>query len=85
MSGGLAGTLLWVVAMPGDNLKSRIQTDTIGKYKSLNHCVVDLYTHAGFGGFYRGFTPTMLRAFPTNAICFLFYELTMDFLSKNQR
>ena len=28
MSGGLAGSLLWTLGMPGDTMKSKWQTDT---------------------------------------------------------
>jgi len=34
MSGGLAGSLLWTLGMPGDTMKSKWQTDT-GKNQKL--------------------------------------------------
>jgi solute carrier family 25 (mitochondrial carnitine/acylcarnitine transporter), member 20/29 len=39
------------------------------------------YREDGLKGFYRGMTPTVLRAFPTNAAAYFTYELIMKILS----
>jgi solute carrier family 25 (mitochondrial carnitine/acylcarnitine transporter), member 20/29 len=39
------------------------------------------YHSDGLKGFYRGVTPTILRAFPTNASAYFAYETIMNVLS----
>jgi solute carrier family 25 carnitine/acylcarnitine transporter 20/29 len=39
-----------------------------------------IYTGEGVQGFFRGLTPTLLRAFPVNACAFFVYEGTMRVL-----
>ena len=81
MSGGVAGIAFWTVGMPADVMKSRLQTDTTGKYKTLNDVAIGVFKDGGLGAFYKGFTPTIMRSAPVNAVCFLFYELTINILS----
>jgi solute carrier family 25 carnitine/acylcarnitine transporter 20/29 len=45
-------------------------------------CVSKVYAKEGLGGFFRGFSPAMVRAFPANAACFLGYEYTKAFLMR---
>lgn len=76
-AGGMAGIFNWIVAIPPDVLKSRLQTAPEGKYKGI----VDVFKHLikteGIRAMYKGCTPVMLRAFPANACCFLGYEGAM--------
>ena len=58
----------------------RLQTDTTGKYKTLKDVAVGVYRDGGLRAFYKGFTPTIMRSAPVNAVCFLFYEITMNLL-----
>ena len=80
--GGLAGAALWTAGMPFDVVKSRYQTDTAGKYKSLKHVVTHTYANGGIKSFYKGYVPTIIRSFPANAVCFCMYEVTMTYLNK---
>ena len=80
MAGGFAGILFWIAALPADRLKSIYQTDIENKFKSGSQVVQHIIKNDGFLGFYKGFTPTIIRAFPSNSICFLFYSLAYDFL-----
>ncbi|CAG0889531.1 unnamed protein product [Darwinula stevensoni] len=77
-AGGMAGVFNWLVAIPPDVLKSRLQTAPEGMYP---RGIRDVFAHAmreeGIRAMYKGTVPVMLRAFPANAACFLGFEVTM--------
>eukprot|EP01089_Gocevia_fonbrunei_P004700 TRINITY_DN1473_c0_g1_i4.p1 TRINITY_DN1473_c0_g1~~TRINITY_DN1473_c0_g1_i4.p1 ORF type:complete len:295 (+),score=44.51 TRINITY_DN1473_c0_g1_i4:171-1055(+) len=79
VAGGIAGFSYWLCSYPFDVIKSRIQTDasdpTLRKYKNTLDCTKQLYRAEGLRGFWRGFTPCLLSAFPANAACFFCYEV----------
>ncbi|CAK9305048.1 unnamed protein product [Gordionus sp. m RMFG-2023] len=89
LAGGLAGIANWIIAIPPDVLKSRLQTAPEGKYPNgVRSVISEIFTEtkgqsrfAKLSTFYKGFGPVMLRAFPANAACFMGYELTMKFLN----
>lgn len=81
LAGGTAGILFWVVAIPPDVLKSRLQTAPESQYPNGLRDVFKTVIHQeGVRGLYKGATAVFLRAFPANAACFLGYELAMEFL-----
>jgi solute carrier family 25 carnitine/acylcarnitine transporter 20/29 len=81
-AGGMAGIFNWLVAIPPDVLKSRLQTAPEGTYpKGMRSVFAELMREEGIFALYKGVTPVMLRAFPANAACFLGYELCMKFLN----
>lgn len=45
--GGVAGSLSWTSCYPVDVVKSRIQADTVGKYKSFFDCAKKSYQEEG--------------------------------------
>lgn len=74
-AGGMAGIANWIVGMPADVLKSRLQTAPEGKYPGgLKDVFRELMRKEGPLALYKGFTPVMLRAFPANAACFVGFE-----------
>nr|CAH8839424.1 unnamed protein product [Trichobilharzia regenti] len=80
-AGGMAGVFNWVVAIPPDVLKSRLQSAPEGTYPNgIRSVFSELIAREGFFALYRGVTPVMLRAFPANAACFLGYEVALKFL-----
>lgn len=79
-AGGMAGICNWIVALPPDVLKSRFQAAPEHRYRGVGDVFRELIRTDGVRGFYKGFGPVMLRAFPANAACFVGYELTMKFL-----
>ncbi|XP_066601610.1 mitochondrial carnitine/acylcarnitine carrier protein [Prorops nasuta] len=82
IAGGSAGIANWVVGMPPDVLKSRLQTAPEGTYKNgIRDVFVHLIKNEGPFALYKGFVPVMLRAFPANAACFLGFEAAMNFLN----
>lgn len=81
-AGGMAGIFNWVVAMPPDVLKSRLQTAPEGMYPNgIRDVFRQLMKNEGITALYRGATPVFLRAFPANASCFLGYEVAMKVLN----
>lgn len=85
MAGGLAGTFSWLISFPIDVLKSRLQVDGIdGKpqYTGAIDCMKKSYASEGLSFFTRGLAPTLLRAFPMNAVCFLVVSYIMKFFNE---
>ena len=82
LAGGMAGVMNWVVAIPPDVLKSRLQISGEGKYPNgIRDVFKELIREEGVRGLYRGATPVFLRAFPANAACFFGYEYALKFLN----
>jgi solute carrier family 25 carnitine/acylcarnitine transporter 20/29 len=54
----------WLMAFPFDVVKNRIQAQRDDKpiYSSMRDCFRKLYAAEGWKGFYRGFTPCLLRS-----------------------
>lgn len=74
----------WGFTFPADVIKSSMQTDAIDpkerKYRGIVDCARQIYQTKGIRGFFRGFTPCMVRSFPSNAVCFFGYEYTRRLL-----
>ncbi|XP_013102408.1 congested-like trachea protein [Stomoxys calcitrans] len=82
-AGGSAGIGYWLVGMPADVLKSRLQTAPEGTYKSgIRSVFKELMVKDGPLALYRGITPIMIRAFPANAACFFGIELANKFFDR---
>jgi len=81
-AGATAGVMNWVVGMPADVLKSRLQTAPEGTYPNgIRSVFKQLMKEEGPLALYKGFTPVMLRAVPANAACFMGFELAMKTLN----
>lgn len=81
-AGGSAGIANWLVAMPPDVLKSRLQTAPEGKYPNgIRDVARDLLRTEGPLALYKGISPVLLRAFPANAACFVGFEVCRKFLN----
>ncbi|KAF9385895.1 hypothetical protein CPC16_007793 [Podila verticillata] len=81
LAGGIAGFGAWVPCYPQDVVKSRMQSNL--SYKNSWDCFQSLKAEARGGNWkvwFKGFGPTMARAFPANAATFFFYEMTMKFM-----
>ncbi|RWS25729.1 carnitine-acylcarnitine carrier protein-like protein [Leptotrombidium deliense] len=82
-AGGLAGIMNWVVAIPPDVLKSRLQTSPAGMYpRGVRDVFKKLMKEEGITALYRGATPVFIRAFPANAACFFGYEFALKVINK---
>lgn len=80
-AGGMAGINNWIIGMPADVLKSRLQTAPEGTYNGIRDVFRELMRKEGPAALYKGITPVMLRAFPANAACFIGFEYCMRFLN----
>lgn len=79
MAGGLAGWANWLVAIPADVIKSRIQSGVPGSGLSiLRH----LLASEGPRALFKGLGPALVRSFPANAACFLGVELSLQFMNR---
>lgn len=82
VSGGLAAFVLWGLAYPADLVKNRMMAqDPINpQYPTMRNCFRSVYQEGGIKAFYKGFSPCMLRAFPTNGAALLAFELVQKYL-----
>lgn len=86
-AGGLAGITSWMVSLPSDVVKSRLQAahkeDALWRARFPTLLVLGtLLRQEGVLALYKGLVPVLLRAFPANAACFLGYEATKTTLSR---
>ena len=83
VTGGICGYFYWGPWYPLDAVKSKIQADSFAnpRYHGIVDCIKKTMATEGVAGFYKGFWPCILRAFPVNATTFLAYELTMRAIS----
>jgi solute carrier family 25 carnitine/acylcarnitine transporter 20/29 len=78
VAGGMGGIGMWSFAIPLDAVKTRVQAGAAEA--SFAAAARAIHREKGFGGFYRGIGPALLRAFPANAACFASKEKTKAFL-----
>uniref|UniRef100_A0A7S1M1C3 Mitochondrial carrier protein n=1 Tax=Neobodo designis TaxID=312471 RepID=A0A7S1M1C3_NEODS len=80
VAGGMGGLGMWSFAIPLDAIKTKVQASSTPM--SFLQGARLIHGELGFGGFYRGIGPALLRAFPANAACFASKETTQSFLDK---
>lgn len=83
LAGGSAGIIAWCSTYFADVVKTRIQSEP-ERYKGFSHCIKQSYREEGWRIFFRGLTPTILRAFPSNAATFAAYTWTMKLCQPKQ-
>ena len=81
LAGGMSGVANWIVAIPFDTLKSRIQTAPAGQYSSYVDVLRQTVQKEGVQALFRGLTPALLRAFPANAACLYGVETARTFFA----
>ncbi|KAI9468685.1 mitochondrial carrier domain-containing protein [Zychaea mexicana] len=84
VAGGLSATTFWIGAFPADSVKNRYMTQpdvTPKQYPTPTAVAKHIYNTGGLKGFYRGFVPSFLRAFPTNASAVFMFETVMKLLA----
>ena len=70
-AGACTGITVWTLILPIDIIKNRIQT---GVNSNFRECCYNIYSKYGLIGFYKGFTPAIIRCIPTNAAYFYVIE-----------
>ncbi|GAN03789.1 mitochondrial carnitine/acylcarnitine carrier protein CACL [Mucor ambiguus] len=83
LAGGSAGIVAWCSTYFADVVKTRIQSEP-ERYKGFIDCIKRSYQNEGWRIFFRGLTPTILRAFPSNAATFAAYTWTMKLCQSSQ-
>ena len=84
-AGGLSAQVFWLTSYPSDVVKQRIMTDPLGgglndgtrKFMRWKDAAVAVYRESGWRGYWRGFLPCFLRAFPANAAALVAFESVM--------
>ncbi|CAH0014742.1 unnamed protein product [Clonostachys rhizophaga] len=84
-AGGLSAQVFWLTSYPSDLVKQRIMTDPLGKglgdgerrFYRWTDAAKTVYRESGLKGYWRGFLPCFLRAFPANAMALLVWEGVM--------
>lgn len=84
-AGGLSAQVFWITSYPSDVVKQRIMTDSLEKdkrkYWRWRDAATQVYKDAGWRGYWRGFVPCFLRAFPANACALVAFEGVMRALN----
>ncbi|XP_066145323.1 mitochondrial basic amino acids transporter-like [Euwallacea fornicatus] len=83
LGGGLAGVTSWVIPYPVDVIKTRLQTDGISvtKYANVYDCLTKSVKGDGVSCLFKGIWPTVIRAFPVNAVTFTVVTWSMNFFN----
>jgi solute carrier family 25 carnitine/acylcarnitine transporter 20/29 len=87
-AGGLSAQLFWIASYPSDVVKQRIMTDPLGgglndgqkRFWRWKDAAQEIYRRDGYKGYWRGFAPCFLRAFPANAVALVAFEGVLRFL-----
>lgn len=81
-AGGLSAQVFWLFCYPSDVIKQAIMTDPLGgrlgdgqrKYRRWIEAARAVGNNGGMRGYWRGFTPCFIRAFPANAAALVVFE-----------
>lgn len=84
-AGGLSAQVFWLTSYPSDVVKQRIMTDPLGgrlndgerRFKSWWQAAKAVGAENDWKGYWRGFVPCFLRAFPANAMALVAFEGVM--------
>ena len=79
--GGISGSLSTIVNHPFDVIKSKIQAEEKRKIKFLE-CFKDTIKKYGFAGLFSGINARFIRVGLAQAVTFLVYENSLNFLKK---
>lgn len=83
LAGGMAGVITWLVSLPADSIKTRLQTSSMKTYpRGVRSVFPIMMKEGGFLAFYRGVTTVMVRAFIANAACFYGFEFAFNIMDK---
>ena len=87
-AGGISAQIFWLTSYPSDVVKQRIMTDPLGgalgdgerRFRHWKDAATAVYRERGWKGYWRGFLPCFLRAFPANSMALLTFEAVMRWL-----
>lgn len=87
MAGGMAGVCSWILTLPIDVVKTRLQADgtaSVSRYAGIVDCVRQSYRAEGLSFLTRGMSSTLIRAFLMNSVCFYVVAFTMRLFDQNR-
>ncbi|KAI9842905.1 MAG: hypothetical protein M1837_006737 [Sclerophora amabilis] len=80
-AGGLSAQVFWITSYPSDVVKQRIMTDPLERgerrFPRWKDAARAVWREGGWRGYWRGFVPCFLRAFPANAMALVAFEGVM--------
>ncbi|KAL2817289.1 Anp1-domain-containing protein [Aspergillus cavernicola] len=84
-AGGISAQIFWLTSYPSDVVKQRLMTDPMGgalgdgqrRFRWWKDAAAAVYRERGWRGYWRGFVPCFLRAFPANAMALVAFEGVM--------
>ncbi|KAJ2733042.1 hypothetical protein IW152_003365 [Coemansia sp. BCRC 34962] len=85
IAGGLGANTFWCLCYPVDVAKNRFMTQGDENPIPFRKMFKHVYRTEGLYGFVRGFVPTFIRAFPTNASAIFVWESTMRLIKSESR
>jgi solute carrier family 25 carnitine/acylcarnitine transporter 20/29 len=80
VAGGVGGTISWISSYPVDVVKSRYQIDGMGSGTYRYSSGVDCFrqtSREGWRALFAGLSPTLIRAFPVNAVTFVIVAMIL--------
>lgn len=51
-----------------------MMNSTQNQYRSVGHCITELYKESGIFGFFKGYVPAFIRLAPHTILTFVFLE-----------
>ena len=82
LCGAVTGMGTWIFTYPLDVIKTRFQASAPNTYQSILHCAKMTYKEIGLQGYFKGLTPTIVRAFGLHSSIFLCYENILHAMKK---
>lgn len=89
--GLLSGLTAKTITYPSDVVKKRLQIVGFGEArkdlgKTKNHvnmrnCIIEIAKSEGYRGFYKGFSPSVVKAMLTSSLLFYTYEISCRYLA----
>eukprot|EP00047_Mylnosiga_fluctuans_P012417 m.25928 g.25928 ORF g.25928 m.25928 type:complete len:297 (-) comp4221_c0_seq1:288-1178(-) len=79
-AGGLSGMAYWTAFFPADTVKSCVQTNPAMARLGFWGVMGAIYRAGGIPALYRGWTVTVSRAMPSNALLFVSFEMVEKLL-----
>ena len=77
ITGGMAGIFSWLINLPIDTIKTRLQADSFSnpRFSGTLNCAATLWRENGIRTFYRGLSAVVGRAFVMNGVTLTVYNV----------
>ena len=82
-SGGWAGVFSWLMLYPFDIVKTHIQLSKDAETPKIAHVFKRQYREHGASYFFRGLKPTLVRAYPVNALTLSSFDYINQIITKD--